>query len=178
MAIARLARRRGAAVLYLNTIRALLPLVVVWLGLDRLWRRWRRRETDPGGWTVRSTWGWGLTTFVALAWAPEALRVLFPASPTADGWDAVIGLSFNIAIALAPFTLWWTYRTLFPPAGRVPAKGWARVFLWPALLLSSLLAPLLLWGPPNLLLFLLPADDAAEHRRVVSGCGRRPRRRT
>ena len=28
--------------------------------------------------------------------------------------------------------------------------------LWPALLLSSLLAPLLRWGPPNLPLFLFP----------------------
>jgi hypothetical protein len=142
--------------LYLTTVIALLPPALMWLGLARLRRRWRQRTANPSGWSLRSTWALGLMTVSGLAWMPHALAVLFPASPGVDGWHIAIGLSFNILIAVAPFTLWRTYRSLFPPPGRVGTKGWRRLFLWPALLLSSLLAPLLLWGPPNLLMFLFP----------------------
>jgi len=142
--------------LYLPTILALLPLALACLGVTRLLRRWRQRTTQPSGWSLRSTWAWSLMTVAALFLAPHALAVLFPASPSADGWIAVISLSFNILIVAAPLTLWWNYRRLFPPPGRVGLKGWSRVFLWFSLLPSSILAPLLLWGPPNLLMYLFP----------------------
>jgi len=142
--------------LYLTTILALLPLALAWFGLYRLWRRWRQRTANPGGWSLRSSWMLGLMTVFALALMPYALAVLFPASPSIDGWYIVIGLSFNILIVLAPFTLWWTFRSLFPPPGRLRPKGWSRVFLWIALLPSCALAPELVAGPPNLLFFLFP----------------------
>lgn len=34
--------------LYWTTIQALLPLAFAWLGLARLWWRWRQRTADPG----------------------------------------------------------------------------------------------------------------------------------
>ena len=146
--------------LYVNTVLALLPLAVGWLGLERLWGRWRQRATDPSRWKAPSTWVLGLITVLACWRVPYALLVLFPASPTADGWRIVIGLFFNVLIPLATFTLWLTYRRLFPPPGRSRPRRWARLFLWPIMLLSSLLAPLLaallIWGPPNLLMFLFP----------------------
>lgn len=142
--------------LYWTTILALLPPAFAWLGLARLWWHWRQRTADPGRWSLRWTAALGLMTVFALAWVPHALAVLFPASPSADGWSIVTGLSFNILIAVAPFTLWWTYRSLFPPAGRVRPKAWQRAALWLVLLPSSVLAPLLLWGPPNVLMFLFP----------------------
>jgi hypothetical protein len=142
--------------LYANTLLALLPLVAALLGLGRVWQRWRQRKSASQRWAAPATWAWGVTALLGLAWSPDALRVLFPASPDADGWHIVIGLAFNIAIVIAPFTLWVTYRRLFPPPGSVRAKGWRRAMLWPALLLSALLAPELVWGPPNLLLYLFP----------------------
>jgi hypothetical protein len=142
--------------LYLTTVLALLPLAVGLAGLARLWRLWRKRAVNPGGSSLRSTWVLSLVTVLAGASVPRALAVLFPATPSADGWGVVIFLSFNIFIALAPLTLWWSYRRLFPPPGRPRLKGWARLPEWLLLLLSSVLAPPLLWGPPNLLMFLFP----------------------
>jgi hypothetical protein len=98
----------------------------------------------------------GLVTALASGRVPHALSVLFPASPDADGWFVVVGLSFNVLIVLAPLTLWLAYRRLFPPPGRVLPGPWARWFLWPVLLSSSLLAPMLAWGPPNVLMFVFP----------------------
>lgn len=142
--------------LYWPTILALLPSLLAGHGLAQLWRRRRQRKTDPGGWSLRSVVHLVIMTVVGLALTPNALAVLFPASPSVDGWHIVIGLSFNILIAVAPFTLWWTYCRLFPPPGRTRPRFWQRALLWLALLPSSVLAPLLLWGPPNLLLFSLP----------------------
>ena len=141
---------------YLNTILALLPLGVGGLGLARLWRRWSQRATEPDRWSSPSTWTLALVTAAAWWWVPYALSVLFPASPGADGWPIVIGLFFNVLIVLAPLTLWLTYRRLFPPPGRSRSGPWARLCLWPAMLVSSLLAPLLAWGPPSILMFLFP----------------------
>lgn len=142
--------------LYFNTVFGLLPPVLAGFGLARLWRCRGRGGSEPGGSLRGSTWAWGLATLLALAFVPHALRVLFPASPGVDGWWTVIVLSLDIAIVLAPFTLWWTYRKLFPPPGRARRKRWPQLLLWPGLLLSSLFAPHLLSGPPNLLLFLFP----------------------
>jgi hypothetical protein len=87
---------------------------------------------------------------------PQALAILFPANPRADGWLVVILLSVNILIVLAPVTLWWSHRRLFAPRELARVKGWMRLTLWLLLLASSVLAPLLFWGPPNMLMFLFP----------------------
>ncbi len=142
--------------LYLTTLLALLPPVLAWVGLASLWGHWRQRANVPCGRSARSIASLCLMTSFALGWVPHALAVLFPASPSVDGWDVVIGLFLDILIVLAPVTLWWTYRALFPPPGRSQPKGGQRALLWLALLPSGLLAPLLLSGPPNLLIFLFP----------------------
>lgn len=142
--------------LYLNTILALLPLGIACLGLARLARRWWQRETEPGRWSSPSTWALGAVTAIASWWVPDGIAVLLPASSTADGWPVVVGLLLNVPIVLSPLALWWTYRKLFPPRGRRRPGPWARLLLWPALLLSGLLAPQALSGPPNLLLFFFP----------------------
>ena len=92
----------------------------------------------------------------SLAWDPRALEVLFPASPDLDGWFVVIGLCLNIPIVVAPIVLWRVFRALYPPPIRLRPKGWRRVALWLAILPSAALAPLIVGGPPNLLLFLFP----------------------
>jgi hypothetical protein len=142
--------------LYLNTILALLPLGVACFGLAHLARRWWRRATEPGRWRSPSTWALGAVAAVASWWVPYGIAVLLPASSTADGWLVVVALLLNVPIVLSPLALWWTYRKLFPPRGWRRPSPWARLLLWPALLLSGLLAPQALSGPPNLLLFLFP----------------------
>jgi hypothetical protein len=142
--------------LYRSTILALLPLVVACLGLARLARRWRQRASEPDRWRAPSTWALGAVTAVAAWSVPHGMAVLLPASSQADGWPVVVGLLLNVPIVLSPLALWWTYRRLFPPRGRRRLGPWTRLLLWPPLLLSGLLAPHALSGPPNLLLLFFP----------------------
>ena len=142
--------------LYLPTVLAVLPLAVGLTGLAVLWRRWRKRITYPDRRPRRATLMWGFATTVACVSVPQALAILFPANPRADGWLVVILLSVNILIVLAPVTLWWSHRRLFAPRELARVKGWMRLTLWLLLLASSVLAPLLFWGPPNVLMFLFP----------------------
>ena len=142
--------------LYLPTILALLPFAGAWLGLGPLVRGWRNHGVRPVGGSRAAASTLALLAGLSIAWIPWALAVLFPASPARDGWGVVILLALNIPIVVAPLSLWWSYRRLFPPPGRARVQGSRRWILWGVLLASGVLAPFLPGGPPNLLLFLLP----------------------